>query len=258
MRSQLAAIICICSLFSSVSWGQYQLEMDPFQSSFYAQKIDTLQIKEHLSYLSSEELAGRETGTPGLKLAGDYIIEQLKKSGVTPVNNQYEQAISMAKTYWNTIRLSVDNEEFTHLQDFIALPQWNKNQPNVDIDQILFMGYGIESEEYNDYARTKVHGKTIMILGGEPMDSDGISRLTKAKKKVNGLKIGKRNLRSPQSMVQNLLSWSIPIFSRPLHYIEIQYSTLKLISPQAKMGQRTFLTMCSSHHLSQKRLLAIK
>ena len=173
-----ALIFLLCSLLSINTKGQYQLEMDAFQSSFYAQKIDTNQIQSHVSFLSSQELAGRETGTVGLKMAGDYIINQLKGSGIQPFNNQYEQAISMAKTYWNTIALSINGKSYEHLQDFISLPHWNKNLPNVNLDQILFLGYGIESEEYNDYEKANVRGKTIMILGGVPFDEQGNSYIT--------------------------------------------------------------------------------
>lgn len=41
-------------------------------------------LKNHIKYLASEELAGRGTGTDGNKKAAEYIVSQFQKIGIKP------------------------------------------------------------------------------------------------------------------------------------------------------------------------------
>jgi Zn-dependent M28 family amino/carboxypeptidase len=59
-----------------------------FGSSTFGQTNDTTdtwqkRLKKHITYLSSEELKGRYTGSKGEKLAAAYIIKEFKKNGIT-------------------------------------------------------------------------------------------------------------------------------------------------------------------------------
>lgn len=44
-------------------------------------RIDTLALREHTRYLADDRLEGRGTGTPGERLAADYISRQLERIG---------------------------------------------------------------------------------------------------------------------------------------------------------------------------------
>lgn len=54
-------------------------------------------IKTSVKYLASDQLEGRRTGTPGEKLAYEYIIKQFKKAGLKPSgeNGSYLQAFEV-------------------------------------------------------------------------------------------------------------------------------------------------------------------
>jgi Zn-dependent M28 family amino/carboxypeptidase len=52
--------------------------------------IEKSPLLVHLSYLSSDELAGRKFASSGNKNAQKYIIEQLKRSKVSPLNKSYQ------------------------------------------------------------------------------------------------------------------------------------------------------------------------
>ena len=60
-----------------------------FVSSF-AQKLNksdrvtVANLKAHVSYLASDQLEGRRTGTKGEELASKYISEQFQKNGLEP------------------------------------------------------------------------------------------------------------------------------------------------------------------------------
>ncbi|EAZ94646.1 WD40-like beta Propeller [Flavobacteria bacterium BAL38] len=52
-------------------------------------------LKKHISYLSSDELQGRLTGSVGEKKAADYIVKELKSFGLKPyANNSFFQTFN--------------------------------------------------------------------------------------------------------------------------------------------------------------------
>ena len=53
-------------------------------------------LQAHISYLSSDKLEGRRTGTPGEQLAADYIAGQMKEEGLAPKgDNGYLQVFTV-------------------------------------------------------------------------------------------------------------------------------------------------------------------
>lgn len=63
-----------------------------FFSELHAQySYDSIQLINDLKYLSSDAMAGRETGTPGNLKALDFIVAQLKEAGVKPLLKEYKQ-----------------------------------------------------------------------------------------------------------------------------------------------------------------------
>ncbi len=68
------------------------------------QKIDKIIKKEeaerHLKYLSSDEMMGRDTGSPELKKAGEYIVDNFKDFGVetVPDHDGFYQKVPLIQT----------------------------------------------------------------------------------------------------------------------------------------------------------------
>jgi len=58
-------------------------------SSVFSQQssISEKKLHKHVSYLASDKLQGRGTGTPGERLAAKYIAKQFRKIGLTPKGN---------------------------------------------------------------------------------------------------------------------------------------------------------------------------
>ncbi len=52
--------------------------------SLMAQKISEKQMKKDIEYLASDELEGRDTGSPGEAKAADYVANRFKKLGLEP------------------------------------------------------------------------------------------------------------------------------------------------------------------------------
>ena len=45
-------------------------------------------IQEHINYLASDELAGRDTPSPGLELAAEYLAAELETAGLAPAGDE--------------------------------------------------------------------------------------------------------------------------------------------------------------------------
>ncbi len=60
-------------------------------------KIDKIDMKRHLTFLSSDSLQGRKLGTdvPGLDIAADYIKVNAEKNGLKPGGDNYFQYVDM-------------------------------------------------------------------------------------------------------------------------------------------------------------------
>lgn len=150
----------------------------------YAEGIIVGDLWTHLSILADDKMEGRETGEPGQKRAAEYLANQLQKLGFPAVgeNGGYYQTILFKRQKWNEISLTVAGEGLDHLRDYYSIPDQNSSRAATAINELIFMGYGITDENYNDYATTTdLNGKHILIFGGEPRDRKGNYRITGTK-----------------------------------------------------------------------------
>ncbi len=146
----------------------------------YANSIKADELRNHLAILASDSLEGRETGQPGIAMAADYISKYLRNLGMKtiPGTASYLQPVAFTYSKWSTLEVSVNNEKFRHLWDFLAFPDKNNSLPLLSEDEVIFLGYGIDDAKYSDYKNVNVKGKVIMINRGEPLKKDSISYIT--------------------------------------------------------------------------------
>ena len=148
-----------------------------------AKTIRVEDLKKHLEILASDDYEGRETGKPGNDRAAQYLAQQFKSIGLQAVDNDksYLQGIDMVSERWEKIDFTVNGTEFRHLWDFYSPHEGNKGIEELKTDQVVFIGYGIQNNQIDNYKKTDVRGKTVLMYGGEPRDENGISLLTKDK-----------------------------------------------------------------------------
>jgi hypothetical protein len=72
-------------------------------------KIEPQRLREHVSYLSSPELAGRFPGTPGYQKAQAYLVKQLEGMGLTPLTQPFSITVRDIKE--STLILRTPNRE---------------------------------------------------------------------------------------------------------------------------------------------------
>lgn len=129
------------------------------------------ELKKHISYLASDELKGRRTGTPGDSLAAEYIRRELKQSGLIPM---YDKGFQKFRVTDKIIpgpanSLLLNGESLKLDMDFSPFAFSENNSFN---GELVFVGYGFgineDSLKWNDYAGLDVKGKIVMMLRADP------------------------------------------------------------------------------------------
>jgi len=176
MRKLLSTVFLIPILFAcSVAQQPTQVH--------YADLITEGSTKTHLSILASNEYEGRGTGQAGGEKAANYIANEFKSYGLTaPVNGSYFQPVDLIKTSFIVKEFSVNKQKFEYGKDFYV--QGDNNLNTFEAKEIVFIGYGIQDETYNDLTNIDVKDKVVLLINqGEPVDASGNSIITGTKTK---------------------------------------------------------------------------
>lgn len=139
----------------------------------YAEAINVPALKKHLSYIAGDETQGRETGTEGQRKAAAYIENQFKALGLQPAAqlNGYQQLYPLFRDTLIAAQLKIGKQKLQFGRDYTAPVSSNFNQ-QVTAEELVFVGYGISSKVYDDYAGIDVNGKVVVFFLGEPKRGD--------------------------------------------------------------------------------------
>jgi len=173
----------ILLLNTTFLFSQAPKEIVKDNAAKYAETITVDDLRNHLTTIASDEFEGRETGTEGNRKAQEYISNHFKKLGLPTIGNDntYFQNVMFTWTSWDEAGIYVDGKRYKHLWEFLSFPNRNAEMPNLQTDEIVFLGYGIDSRRYSDYKGKDVKGKVIMIYKGEPFNKRGRSKVTRKK-----------------------------------------------------------------------------
>jgi aminopeptidase YwaD len=147
--------------------------------STYAQtisnpEITAEEIKQHITFLASDDLKGRDSGTEELKEAADYIANEFSSYGLVPAfNNNYFQEFSFIKTIELTDKnnlafiTSGNDIELNLNEDYITVPFSGNSNVNA---KLVFAGFGISAPdlEYDDYDDIDVKDKIVIVIRNTP------------------------------------------------------------------------------------------
>ena len=169
-------IFFIGTLICGVALGQEQAAPKLNQAA-----LD--QITYDIKYMSSDEMGGRQPGTPGIQLCEDYIVEEYKKAGLKPLEdgtylqpmkvgraravNKDETALALKGPKESNLELKL-GEDFQQLL----------GRKDFDLSSdLVFVGYGISASEHNydEYADIDVEGKVVVLIRYEPQAEDANS-----------------------------------------------------------------------------------
>ncbi len=144
----------------------------------FGNTITEMDLQKHLWILASDEFGGRKTGTAEMKMSYDYVANYFQSIGLPAFNNNsFFQTYLLYKQEWVQTSIAINNKEYKFLEDFYCFRNSNNDLTALS-DEIVFAGYGIADEKYNDYEKIDVKDKFILIIDGEPIDKKGNYFLT--------------------------------------------------------------------------------
>jgi len=129
-------------------------------------------IKDHMAYLASDDMKGRDTGSEEYRMAAEYVADFYKDLGLKPAgdNGTYFQEVP-----FKTTRIAQEMSSLK-VMDKIFAPDAVVFRTNTDSLELIangdlvFVGYGIHAPDmgHDDFAGVDVAGKIIVRLIGLP------------------------------------------------------------------------------------------
>lgn len=148
-------------------------------------EITAEEIKYHVTYLASDELEGRMTGTEALYKAADYLKNEFERYGLKPFfGNYYFQEFPF------TAGVELGNEVFMNIKTYDTSFDLKINEDFIPLTftdnitltgNLVFAGYGISADEldYNDYDKIDVKDKVVVVLRNHPEKKNPHSQFDK-------------------------------------------------------------------------------
>src|SRR5262245_12980096 len=140
--------------------------------------------RRHVETLASEKLDGRLTGSEGERLAGDYIVSELKRIGAVPLPGLPDYRVPFeftagSRDAGSTVEVSQGGSgrapgKYAARSAVQAL----SFSDNADIvGQVVFAGYGLVVPEgqdfgYDSFAGLDIKDKIVLVLRYFPEDAD--------------------------------------------------------------------------------------
>ena len=171
---------------------------------------DAERLRAHVTYLASDKLEGRRTGTSGADEAARYVAEEFKRLGLAPGSSNLFTITTQAGRKSTTVVTPSYSQSFPYVAavelgkgNALALtgaapgydpetlilrvgedwmPLGFSSNAKVEGASVVFVGYGITdaAQNYDDYKGASAAGKFALALSGTP-DGDGPhSRFTRA------------------------------------------------------------------------------
>jgi Zn-dependent M28 family amino/carboxypeptidase len=156
----------------------------PFAMDLSAQAdskhFDGKSFWDYVKVLADDKMRGRETGSPELRAAEAYVVEQLKSDGAAPAGTE---------GYYQPVAFKV--REIVEKESSVSLVRDGKAEPlslgddaffstRVELAPkleapLVFVGYGlaIPEKNYDDFAGLDLKGKVAVIFSGSPADIPG-------------------------------------------------------------------------------------
>jgi len=177
MRRKIFALLSIIGLTFAVALGQ--------QPSANAPSVERL--RQIVTYLASDPLEGRRTGTPGAIEAANYIAGEFKR---LRLHSWAEATRGLTARDWSpylqffpyisSVALGDKNLFFVNpgkaddMMQFKVGEDWMplgfSTNASINKAETIFAGYGISSAElkYNDYGATDAKDRVAVVFAGTP------------------------------------------------------------------------------------------
>ena len=193
----------------------------------YAQTITLDELKDHVFYLASDEMEGRQSGSKGAKAAADYIAKKFieaKLKGFFSVDTPYFQKFVMEKK--EQLECVLENEcgSVINWKDFL---EFNSDFEGEKEIEIVLLGYGRQA----DFENVDLKGKLVAFFSGDPesSESDGFVDRLKIIRAFEHEAAGYLMITSEEEKFLNYIKLIRPYFPA-IRYYQAKNSTQSLFA----------------------------
>lgn len=159
-----------------------------------APEVDSItepELAAHLRFLSSDLMKGRDTASPEIRIASEYLATRLEMFGAEPAGDPEDGAptyfahfplqFNTPKAEGTTLTITIDAAEEGG-EPTVLMPALNEGfvlfprglNPGTIEAPVVFAGYGRsgDGDEPDDFEGLDVEGKLVLVLDGSPIDQD--------------------------------------------------------------------------------------
>jgi hypothetical protein len=125
------------------------------------QSVQLNQVKAHLTFLASDEMRGRDTGSPEIDIAANYIASNFMQWGLksVPGADGYFQEVLLEKSKPSaTISFTIGDQVFKVMEDLVQYG----GGPVSSVAEIVWAGYGSKEE----MEKASIKGKIVVVFAG--------------------------------------------------------------------------------------------
>jgi hypothetical protein len=147
-------------------------------------------LRHDVEYLASKELGGRATGEEGARLAAEFIGKRFGELGLAPFGDPPEGDPKAARTFFYrftaaanakvtppTLSIHADETGDAGAPEDVDVPATSLKTADGastgDVTgEIVFVGWGVDAPEWDDYGGVDLTGKIALALRGSPKISN--------------------------------------------------------------------------------------
>ena len=135
--------------------------------------VQATSIEAHIRFLSSDYLAGRDTGSDGYEIAANYVAAQMRLLGLEPAGDDgsYFAEVPLHEIVADRSYNDFTFDGTTHAQGDGVYVAINPTTLEAEVTgELVFVGFGVSApnREHDDYADVDVTGKIVVVMGGVP------------------------------------------------------------------------------------------
>src|SRR5690606_2102534 len=141
----------------------------------YANTITVEDLTERLTYLASDEMRGRDTGSEEGKIAANYLADFYKSLGfAAPLNGSYLQTVPLVSSVYNKVTLQIGKTKLVENQDFVFTGDGDMKKAAKS--ELVFLG--LVTDE--NLAKVDVKGKLVGLWAVGVRSNDLVAKVMDA------------------------------------------------------------------------------
>ncbi len=143
-----------------------------------SRSFDATRAGAHIAYFADPARGGRFSGSPGYVSAAQYVADRFKEIGLEPLGDDgsyfqtFKQTVVRIAAMPTLDRVTPNAKSYIARVDFTERVGGRAGGGSAE-GNIVYVGGGIRTPEYSDYAGTHPEGNIVMIAGptqGDPID----------------------------------------------------------------------------------------